>query len=84
VLSIAWILTNALQAAGLFREQMIVFAAGSLSTLMGAAALVPRYQLRGAAIAMLIGAGVQAVSSAVLLWSEAAQVAAMPTASRSR
>jgi O-antigen/teichoic acid export membrane protein len=84
VLSIAWILTNALQAAGLFREQMIVFAAGSLSTLMGAAARVPRYQLRGAAIAMLIGAGVQAVSSAVLLWSGAAQVAAMPTASRSR
>lgn len=84
VLSISWILTNALQAARMFREQMVVFAAGSLSTLVASAALVPRYELKGAAVAMLIGAAVQALGSAALLWSESTQTTPVPSISRSR
>jgi len=76
VLSISWILTNALQAAQLFRKQMLVFGAGSASTLLAAATLVPSYRLPGAATAMLIGSAVQVAASAFLLWSESSDVSA--------
>jgi O-antigen/teichoic acid export membrane protein len=84
VLSISWVLTNALQAARLFREQMMVFGAGSLATLLAAAALVPTYRLAGAAMAMLLGSAVQVAGSAAILWFESAQASAVPAALRNR
>jgi O-antigen/teichoic acid export membrane protein len=70
-LSCSWVLTNALQAARLFRGQMLVFGAGSIGTLAAAAAWVPTHGLSGAAVAMLIGSMVQAAGSALLLWFRA-------------
>jgi O-antigen/teichoic acid export membrane protein len=70
-LSCSWILTNALQAARLFRGQMLVFGAGCVGTLVAAAAWVPTFGLSGAAVAMLFGSIVQATGSALLLWFRA-------------
>lgn len=70
-LSCSGVLTNALQAARLFRGQMLVFGAGSIGTLAAAAAWVPAHGLSGAAVAMLIGSMLQAAGSALLLWCHA-------------
>jgi O-antigen/teichoic acid export membrane protein len=50
----AFFITCGLSAARCFRPQVYVFASSTLATFLGAMVLVPRYQLNGAAVALLV------------------------------
>jgi O-antigen/teichoic acid export membrane protein len=64
---VASLLGYAMTAARYFRAQLPVFLIVTLVTAVGCAVLVPRYQLLGAAIAMILAAICQAVGSAAVI-----------------
>ena len=61
------LLGYAMTAARYFRAQLPVFLIATLVTAVGCAILVPRYQLSGAAIAMILAAICQAIGSAAVI-----------------
>jgi O-antigen/teichoic acid export membrane protein len=64
---VASLLGYTMTAARYFRAQLPVFLIATLVTAAGCAVLVPRYQLSGAAIAMILAAICQAVGSAAVI-----------------
>jgi O-antigen/teichoic acid export membrane protein len=64
---VASFLGYAMTAARYFRAQLPVFLIATLVTAAGCAVLVPRYQLSGAAIAMILAAICQAIGSAAVI-----------------
>jgi O-antigen/teichoic acid export membrane protein len=64
---VASLLGYAMTAARYFRTQLPVFLIATLVTAGGCAILVPRYQLSGAAVAMIFAAICQAIGSAAVL-----------------
>jgi O-antigen/teichoic acid export membrane protein len=64
---VASLLGYAMTAARYFRAQLPVFLITTLVTAAGCAILIPRYQLSGAAIALLLAAICQAMGSAAVI-----------------
>jgi O-antigen/teichoic acid export membrane protein len=64
---VASLLGYAMTAARYFRVQLLVFLISTLVTVAGCAVLIPRYQLLGAAIAMILAAICQAIGSAAVI-----------------
>jgi O-antigen/teichoic acid export membrane protein len=64
---VASFLGYAMTAARYFRAQLPVFLIATLVTAAGCAVFVPRYQLSGAAIAMILAAICQAIGSAAVI-----------------
>jgi O-antigen/teichoic acid export membrane protein len=64
---IASLLGYAMTAARYFRAQLLVFLISTLVTVAGCAVLIPRYQLLGAAISMILAAICQAIGSAAVI-----------------
>jgi O-antigen/teichoic acid export membrane protein len=64
---VASLLGYAMTAARYFRAQPPVFVIATLVTAAGCAILIPRYQLSGAAIAMILAAICQAMGSAAVI-----------------
>jgi O-antigen/teichoic acid export membrane protein len=64
---VASFLGYAMTAARYFRAQLPVFLIATLVTAAGCAVLVPRYQLSGAAIAMILAAICQVIGSAAVI-----------------
>jgi O-antigen/teichoic acid export membrane protein len=64
---VASLLGYAMTAARYFRVQLLVFLISTLVTVAGCAVLIPRYQLLGAAIAMIFAAICQAIGSAAVI-----------------
>jgi O-antigen/teichoic acid export membrane protein len=64
---LASLLGYGMTAARYFRAQLPVFLVATLVTVTGCAVLVPRYQLSGAAVAMILAAICQAVGSAAVI-----------------
>jgi O-antigen/teichoic acid export membrane protein len=64
---IASLLGYAMTAARYFRAQLPVFVIATLVTALGCTVLVPRYELSGAAIAIILAAICQVVGSAVVI-----------------
>jgi len=67
VSSLASYLGYGMTAARVFRRQVPVIGAATCTTAACSLLLIPRFGSSGAAVALLIGAGVQALGSAVVL-----------------